>query len=61
MNNETEDNLSKLQSDFETLFTDYQGLKQNLNDIVKVIIAKDREWDMTSVLAAVESSNNPSS
>jgi chaperonin cofactor prefoldin len=61
MNNETEDNLSKLQSNFETLFTDYQGLKQNLNDIVKVIIAKDREWDMTSVLAAVESSNNPSS
>jgi len=25
-----------------------------------VIVAKDREWDMKSVLAAVESRNNPS-
>eukprot|EP00801_Mesodinium_rubrum_P001014 Mrub_01014.p1 GENE.Mrub_01014~~Mrub_01014.p1 ORF type:complete len:815 (+),score=157.53 Mrub_01014:166-2445(+) len=40
--------------DFEGLYKDYQDLKQSLNDIVQVIIAKDMEWDMKSVLAAVE-------
>lgn len=55
MVHESESNLSNLKIDFEVMYKDYQEIKQSLNNIVQVILAKDREWDMKAVLAAVES------